>query len=120
VFTGGSIVQLPAAGTFEPLRSATSMTAGPITINPTSGDTHTGGNSSVYLPHVKGDALEIIATFAADGVVTASSFGLSLRVDGSGKTNCKTGYGPATKSIEPLGWKAGKKSSSTVLLIILT
>ena len=46
---GGSIVQLPAAGTYEPLRAAKSMVAGPVSVQ--------GGNASVPptpLPAVHG------------------------------------------------------------------
>ena len=89
--SGASIVQLPAVGTFEPLRSEKPMKAGPIKIEQPNGTAKTGGG---YLPHITGDALEILATFStdpADG--NASSFGLSLRVDKAGKSTCTTGAG---------------------------
>ena len=45
---GGSIVQLPAAGTYEPLRAAKSMVAGPVSVH--------GGNAKTptLLPAVHG------------------------------------------------------------------
>eukprot|EP01052_Picozoa_sp_SAG31_P037641 SAG31_NODE_4896_length_2879_cov_2.297842_2_plen_151_part_01 len=70
--SGASIVQRPAKGTFEPLRvGKTPHTFGPFTI-----DKATGGK---YLPTLKGDALEIIATFATNET-TAAEFGVALRV----------------------------------------
>ena len=89
--SGASIVQLPAVGTFEPLRSEKPMKAGPIRIEPPNGTAAKTGAAG-YLPHITGDALEILATFStdpADG--NASSFGLSLRVDKAGKSTCTTG-----------------------------
>lgn len=86
-------------GTFEPLRSKHGpMVAGPLQIeaNTTSGS---------YLPHIKGDALEILAIFTTAGT-TASSFGLSLRVNEQGQSSCKIGYDLNSKTIAPIGWGA--------------
>ena len=94
-----SIVQLPAPGTFEPLRGARSV-FGPLAI----------GDGAQYLPSLTGDALELIATFSTAG--SATSFGISLRV-GSGDDfkGCDVGYAPATQSIiapgAGAGWFAG-------------
>jgi hypothetical protein len=86
---GASIVQTPAKGSFEPLRaSAAPHSVGPIAVSKDS-----GGN---YLPSVKGDALELLATFA--GNATASSFGLILRLGGS-HAGCRVSYAPAARRI---------------------
>ena len=102
--SGASIVQLPAKGTFEPLRSY-HWSVGPTTVvaQPTNGS---------YAPDVKGDALEIMATFNV-ATSTATSFGISLRVGGGSKGGpvCTIGYSPTTELImyEPGNgrWKAG-------------
>jgi len=99
--SGRSIVQLPAAGTFEPLRTGTKFVAGPISVNPRLA--HESHMPVKYLKGLRGDALEIIATFSTSDV-NASSFGVSLRVGAN--FSCNTGYNIAEKSIAPLGWKA--------------
>jgi len=102
--SGRSIAQLPAAGTFEPLRRPGKFTAGPITVRPhSSNELHMQGN---YLLALRGDALEIIAVFATNEI-SASSFGLSLRA--GPHFSCKTGYNFKDESIAPLNWKANIK-----------
>merc|ERR1712217_7154 len=84
-------------GTFEPLRSKQSFTANDIEILQSS-----KGHGN-YLPGLKGDALEIIATFSTVGT-TAESFGLSLRVGEN--FSCSTGYDLTRRSIAPINWPA--------------
>lgn len=111
---GASLVQLPAAGTFEPLRSA-HQSIGAITVS---------ANGSKYLPNVTGDALEIVATFStAVADTTATSFGVSLRIGVGGNSNkgCQIGYSPSSKTITPEGWRADiapQPTSETVELHI--
>ena len=88
--SGASLVQMPAAGTFEPLRtSVTPVSFGPISI--------VAGGSG-YLPGLSGDALEIVAVFNTQGV-SAQAFGLTLRVSDETNSTCKVGYTPATKTL---------------------
>lgn len=109
---GASIVQRPATGSFEPLRtSATPVSVGPISV---------AAGGSGYLPTLRGDALEIRAVFSTK--VRAQSFGLALRVGDT--TSCKVGYTPATKTLNAPGensWRADitpQPSADTVSLRI--
>ena len=97
--SGASLVQLPAAGTFEPLRVRPQpLVAGPVDVVP---------GKTGFLPTIVGDALEIIARFATAGVgaPAATSFGLALRVlhSGHGTFSCNVGYSVATKSLSAPG-----------------
>ena len=108
---GASIVQMPAPGSFEPLRTNRMVIDTPITVDKPSG----GG----YLPTIRGDALEIVATFsvashaastatatAAATAAAATSFGVLLRAGGS-SNGCQIGYSPATKTITATGGHDG-------------
>jgi hypothetical protein len=57
--------------------------------------------SAGYLPSLKGDALEIVATFTIDGNATATEFGVTLRGNGSDTElgGCRVSYDPVKKQI---------------------
>ena len=87
--SGASIVQVPAAGTYEPLRaSAQPQSVGPIAVSK--------ATAGKYLPSLKGDAMEIVATFSTEGA-TAKEFGVALRVESG--FECRVTYDPAAKRI---------------------
>jgi len=99
-----SIVQVPAVGSYEPLRVAPShlLLTAPIAVSKAS--------AGSYLPQLRGDALEIVASFEAGG---ATAFGLSLRVAAphapAAAFSCNVGFAPAAKAIVTMA--AGRVSS---------
>ena len=103
--SGASLVQLPAGGTFEPLRASPQPRSfGPMDV--------TAGKAG-FLPGISGDAFEARAVFLANESTTATSFGLAFRVSAGGGFACRVGYSPATQMLSAPGipsWRAAVTS----------